>query len=87
MRRISELQLGINLADTGKVKDAETHLQELIDADPSDLRSYLALGSVLSEAKDYKAMSSLYDKAVAAIGAVPARFHWKVASSLRPTCQ
>ena len=78
MRRISELQLGINLADTGKVKDAETHLQELIDADPSDLRSHLALGSVLSEAKDYKAMASLYDKAVAAIGAVPARNHWSI---------
>ena len=78
MRRLSELQLGLNLNDTGKVEDAKKHLQELIDADPSDLRSYLALGSVLSDAKDYKAMGALYDKAVDVIGPVPQRTHWSI---------
>ena len=78
MRRISELQLGLNLADTGKVAEAKKHLHELIEADPSDLRSYLALGSVLSDAKDYKEMAALYDRAVAAIGPVPARNHWSI---------
>lgn len=78
MRRISELQLGLNLADTGKVPEAKKHLQELIEADPSDLRSYLALGSVLSDAKDYKDMAALYDRAVEAIGPVPTRNHWSV---------
>jgi tetratricopeptide (TPR) repeat protein len=78
MRRISELQLGLNLADTGKVDEAKKHLQELIDADPADLRSYLALGSVLSDAKDYRTMATLYDKAVGVIGAVPTRNHWSV---------
>ncbi|WP_313664794.1 tetratricopeptide repeat protein [Shinella sp.] len=78
MRRISELQLGLNLADTGKVEEAKKHLQELIDADPADLRSYLALGSVLSDAKDYRAMATLYDKAVGVIGSVPTRNHWSV---------
>ncbi|UNK37401.1 tetratricopeptide repeat protein [Shinella sp. H4-D48] len=78
MRRISELQLGLNLADTGKVDEAKKHLQELIDADPADLRSYLALGSVLSDAKDYRAMATLYDKAVSVIGSVPTRNHWSV---------
>ncbi|MCJ8151506.1 tetratricopeptide repeat protein [Shinella sedimenti] len=78
MRRISELQLGLNLADTGKVDEAKKHLQELIDADPADLRSYLALGSVLSDAKDYRAMATLYDKAVGVIGPVPTRNHWSV---------
>ena len=78
MRRISELQLGLNLADTGKVPEAKKHLQELIEADPADLRSYLALGSVLSDAKDYKEMAALYDRAVAAIGPVPTRNHWSI---------
>ncbi len=78
MRRISELQLGLNLADTGKVPEAKKHLQELIDTDTSDLRSYLALGSVLSDAKDYKAMAALYDKAADVIGAVPQRNHWSI---------
>jgi tetratricopeptide (TPR) repeat protein len=78
MRRISELQLGLNLADTGKVPEAKKHLQALIEADPSDLRSYLALGSVLSEAKEYKEMATLYDRAAEVIGPVAARNHWSI---------
>ncbi|MFC3073820.1 tetratricopeptide repeat protein [Shinella pollutisoli] len=78
MRRISELQLGLNLADTGKVAEAKEHLSKLIEADPSDLRSYLALGNVYSEAKEYKEMGELYDRAVAVIGPVPNRTHWSI---------
>ncbi|MCO6177268.1 tetratricopeptide repeat protein [Ciceribacter sp. RN22] len=78
MRRISELQLGLTLAETGKVDEARKHLKSLIDSDPSDIRSYLAYGSVLSEAKDYAAMADNYDKAVAAIGPKPSRGDWSV---------
>src|SRR5690606_20901971 len=78
MRRISELQLGLNLADTGKVAEAKEHLSRLIEADTSDLRSYLALGNVYSEAKEYKEMGDLYDRAVAVIGPVPNRTHWSI---------
>ena len=78
MRRISELQLGLNLADTGKVEEAKHHLKALIEADPNDLRSYLAYGSVLSDAKDYVEMGEVYDRAVAAIGNVPTRNHWSI---------
>ncbi|EHS53606.1 Tetratricopeptide TPR_1 repeat-containing protein [Rhizobium sp. PDO1-076] len=78
MRRISELQLGLTLAETGKVDDARTHLQGLIASDPKDVRSYLAYGSVLSEAKDYAAMATNYDKAVEVIGQSPAKNHWSI---------
>ena len=78
MRRISELQLGLNLADTGKVDEAKQHLTKLIEADPSDLRSYLALGNVYSEAKEYKEMGELFDRAVDVIGPVPTRTHWSI---------
>ncbi|MCF3642902.1 tetratricopeptide repeat protein [Rhizobium sp. TRM95111] len=78
MRRISELQLGLTLADTGKVDEAKSHLRALIDADPTDLRSYLAYGSVLSDAKEYKEMGDLYDRAVDVIGPVPSRNHWSI---------
>lgn len=78
MRRISELQLGLNLADTDKTDEAKEHLQALIETDPQDLRGYLALGSVLSAAKEYKAMGELYDRAVAIIGPVPNRTHWNI---------
>ena len=78
MRRISELQLGITLSDTGKVEEAKNHLKSLIASDPSDIRSYIAYGSVLSEAKDYKAMAENYDKAVEVIGTVPTPGDWSV---------
>lgn len=68
MRRLSELQLGLALSQTGKVDEARQHLKSLIEADPSDLRSYLSYGSVLSEAKDYAAMAENYDRAVEVIG-------------------
>ncbi|MBO3759072.1 tetratricopeptide repeat protein [Ciceribacter sp. L1K22] len=78
MRRLSEMQLGLALAQTGKTDEATQHLQSLIDADPSDFRSYLALGSVFSDAKNYEAMAETYDKAAAMIGPTPTRGHWPV---------
>ena len=72
------LQLGLTLAETGKVKEAREHLQGLIASDPKDIRSYLAYGSVLSDAKDYAAMAENYDKAVEVIGQTPTRNHWSV---------
>ncbi|QLF69553.1 tetratricopeptide repeat protein [Peteryoungia desertarenae] len=78
MRRISELQLGLTLAETGKVEEAREHLQGLIAADPNDIRSYLAYGSVLSSAEDYRAMAENYDRAIEIIGPNPNRSHWSV---------
>ncbi|CDZ44687.1 tetratricopeptide repeat protein [Neorhizobium galegae] len=78
MRRISELQLGVTLSDTGKVNEAKQHLKSLIDSDPSDIRSYIAYGSVLSDAKDYKTMAETYDKAAEVIGPVPKPGDWTI---------
>jgi tetratricopeptide (TPR) repeat protein len=78
MRRISELQLGVTLSDTGKVDEAKQHLKALIESDPADIRSYIAYGSVLSGAKDYQAMAENYDKAVEVIGPVPRPGDWTV---------
>ncbi|MGF9693216.1 tetratricopeptide repeat protein [Rhizobium sp. 0TCS1.26] len=78
MRRISELQLGLTLAQTGEVDAAREHLRKLIESDPSDIRSYIAYGSVLSDAKDYAEMAKTYDKAVEVIGPVPQASDWSV---------
>lgn len=78
MSRISELQLGLALAEGGKVEEARKHLQGLIASDPKDVRSYLAYGSVLSDAKDYAAMADNYDKAVEVIGPLPGKNTWTV---------
>jgi tetratricopeptide (TPR) repeat protein len=78
MRRISELQLGLTLAQTGDVAGAREHLKALLESDPSDIRSYIAYGSVLSDAKDYAEMARTYDKAVEVIGPVPRPSDWSV---------
>ncbi len=77
MRRLSEMQLGLALASVGKVEEAKTHLKGLIDLDPKDIRSYVAYGSVLSDAKDYKEMARVYDQAVASIG-LPQKKDWSI---------
>jgi tetratricopeptide (TPR) repeat protein len=78
MSRISELQLGLALAEGGKVEEARKHLQALITSDPKDVRSYLAYGSVLSDAKDYAAMAVNYDKAIEVVGPLPGKNMWTV---------
>lgn len=78
MHRVSELQLGLNLADLGQIEEAKGHLKNLIDQDPQDMRSYLAYGSVLSDAKAYREMADNYDIAVKAIGLLPNRSHWNI---------
>lgn len=78
MRRISEMQLGLALAEAGKVEESKAHLKSLIASDPQDIRSYLAYGSVLSDAKDYAEMADNYDKAVEIIGPTPGKNQWPV---------
>jgi tetratricopeptide (TPR) repeat protein len=78
MHRISQLQLGLTLSQTDKIAESRKHLKDLLDADPQDIRSYLAYGSVLSEAKDYKEMAKTYDKAVEVIGETPKRNDWSI---------
>ena len=78
MRRVSELQLGLALADLGRTDEAKDHLSALIESDPRDIRSYLAYGSVLSVDKDYAEMAKTYEKAIAVIGPTPTRNDWNL---------
>ncbi|MCB1444832.1 MAG: tetratricopeptide repeat protein [Rhizobiaceae bacterium] len=78
LRRVSELQLGLNLVNTGKVEEARTHLKAAITADPRDIRGYLAYGSLLSDQKDYEEMAKVYDKAIEIIGPMPKRNDWSI---------
>lgn len=77
MKRVSELQLGLNLADLGRQDEAITHLKALLEADPTDMRAYLALGGVYASKEDYRSAAELYEKAVAQIEK-PAREHWNI---------
>ncbi|WP_299867553.1 tetratricopeptide repeat protein [uncultured Hoeflea sp.] len=78
MRRVSELQLGLALADLDRNAEAKDHLKSLIEQDPQDLRSYLAYGSVLSQDKDYVEMALNYETAISMAGPTPTRNDWNL---------
>ena len=46
LKRLTELQLGLNLADLKRHDEAIKHLKALVEANPDDMRGYLALGGV-----------------------------------------
>ena len=67
LKRLSELQLGLNLADLDRKDEAISQLRALVDENPDDMRGYLALGGVYSSKQDYASSAELYDRAVARI--------------------
>jgi tetratricopeptide (TPR) repeat protein len=77
MKRTSELQLGLNLADLDRQEEAVAHLRRLLDADPNDMRAYLALGGVYASKENYKEAAAVYDKAAARL-TDPDRADWNV---------
>jgi Flp pilus assembly protein TadD len=64
LKEVAELQLGLNLADLDRNDEAISHLKKLVEANPDEMRGYLALGGVYSSKEDYRAAADLYDKAV-----------------------
>ena len=77
LRRIAELQLGLDLAELKRTDEAVKHLTSLLDKEPDDMRAYLALGGVYSSKEDYRSAADLYEKAVSHI-AKPTREHWNI---------
>ncbi|MBL8581038.1 MAG: tetratricopeptide repeat protein [Rhizobiaceae bacterium] len=77
LKRSSELQLGLNLADLGRQEEAVAHLRRLLDADPDDMRAYVALGGVYASKENYKEAAAVYDRAVERIPN-PDRTDWNV---------
>ncbi len=64
LRRVSQLQLGLNLADLDRRDEAIRQLQALVEENPEDMRGYLALGGVYASKEDYAGAAKVYDKAV-----------------------
>ncbi|WP_274425456.1 tetratricopeptide repeat protein [Chelativorans sp. YIM 93263] len=75
--RFAQFQIGLNLADLERNEEAVTHLTNALEADPDDLRAYLALGGVYAAQKDFASAAELYDQAVAQIDD-PQRRHWNI---------
>ncbi|RUU75432.1 tetratricopeptide repeat protein [Mesorhizobium sp. M7A.F.Ca.MR.362.00.0.0] len=77
LKELSDLQLGLNLADLDRHEEAITHLKALVDAHPNDMRGYLALGGVYSSKDDFRSAATLYDKAVEVLKA-PTAANWNI---------
>ncbi|MBZ9964924.1 tetratricopeptide repeat protein [Mesorhizobium sp. BR1-1-2] len=77
LKELSDLQLGLNLADLDRHGEAITHLKAFVDAHPNDMRAYLALGGVYSSKEDFRSAANLYDKAVEALK-TPTAANWNI---------
>lgn len=77
LKELSDLQLGLNLADLDRHDEAITHLKAFVEAHPDDMRAYLALGGVYSSKDDFRSAANLYDKAVEVLK-TPTAANWNI---------
>ncbi|MBX3529149.1 MAG: tetratricopeptide repeat protein [Rhizobiaceae bacterium] len=66
--RVAQMQMGLNLADLDRNDEAIVHLKNVLAADPTDMRGYLAMGGVYSSEKKFREAADIYDRAAAIIG-------------------
>lgn len=64
LKRIAALQQGLSLAALDRTDEAIETLKELVAANPSDYRGYLALGGVYAQEEDYDSAVTIYEKAL-----------------------
>ena len=77
LKRLAELQRGLNLADLDRHDEAIRQLEVVLDEDPDDMRAYLALGGVHASREDYAKAADVYDRAVARIKE-PGQADWNI---------
>ena len=78
MRRLSELQLGLNLADIGNVDEALEHISAIIEKYPKDIRAYEGLGRILAREKRFKDVVENFERGIKAVGPIHNRSHWNM---------
>ncbi|MEN5275967.1 tetratricopeptide repeat protein [Brucella sp. TWI432] len=76
-RRDAEMQRALNLAENDKTGEAIAQLKTLLERDKTDLRTYLALGAVYAQDKNFADAAKIYDAAVKQIEK-PERKDWPV---------
>ncbi len=75
--RDAQMQLAINLAILKRNDEAIKELNELLASNPQDMRTYLAIGSIYSQDKDYRKAAETYDRAVDTLKE-PKREDWSI---------
>lgn len=76
-RRDAEMQRALNLAENDQSAEAIKQLKILLQRDKSDMRTYLALGGVYAQDKNFADAAKIYDAAVDEIK-TPERKDWPV---------
>ena len=76
-RRDAEMQRALNLAENNQSAEAVKQLKVLLDRDKTDMRTYLALGGVYAQDKNFADAAKIYDAAVEQIK-TPERKDWPV---------
>lgn len=64
LKRIAALQQGLSLAALDRTEEAIETLKELVAANPSDYRGYLALGGVYAQEEDFASAVTVYEQAL-----------------------
>ncbi|MDW6020853.1 tetratricopeptide repeat protein [Mesorhizobium sp. BAC0120] len=77
VKRLAEMQRGLNLADLKRQDEAIAQLNKLIEQDPDDMRGYLALGGVYAAKEDFRNAAGVYDRAVEHLK-TPASTDWNI---------
>lgn len=76
-RRDAEMQRALNLAENEQTGEATKQLKTLLERDKTDLRTYLALGGVYAQDKNFADAAKIYDAAAQQIK-TPERKDWPV---------
>ncbi|MEJ5018573.1 tetratricopeptide repeat protein [Ochrobactrum vermis] len=76
-RRDAEMQRALNLAENDQSAEAVKQLKILLGRDKTDMRTYLALGGVYAQDKNFADAAKIYDAAVEQIK-TPERKDWPV---------
>jgi tetratricopeptide (TPR) repeat protein len=67
LHRLAHLQEALGLTDLKREEEAKALLRAMIAEDPSEVRPYLALSGIFSQAKDFRSAATLLDEAVLAV--------------------
>lgn len=74
-RRDAEMQRALNLADSDATDEAVAQLENLLEQDKTEMRTYLALGGVYAQSKNFAEAAKVYDAAIELIK-TPERKDW-----------
>ncbi|WP_082837080.1 tetratricopeptide repeat protein [Labrenzia sp. OB1] len=75
LKREAEIQVGLNYNALDQLEESRSHLQKLIDQDPSDLEAVIALGNILRSHEIYDDAEAIYTRGLDTISELGPQ-HW-----------